>query len=260
MLLHTKEAVVTFAQNPVVIEADEAGMARQFAAAATARQDIDLFYRLSADGGMIYHYPSTPNILVGQDFSDHPDFQAARFTQEHLFSNGQLSFASGQPVITSLMPTFADDDYIYQGVAAGARGYLLKDAPPDQLIEAIRATHRGESLLDPEVAARILDQFSSMIEQAPEPPSSDRPADRPPPPPTYYELSEGQKWLELPKLTPREMEVLRLMSQGVRNKEIAQNLVIAERTVKIHVGNILGKLEVTNRTEAVAVAIKMGLL
>lgn len=142
-----------------------------------------------------------------------------------------------------ILTTFADDDHIYDGIAAGARGYLLKDAPPDQLVEAIRAAYRGESLLDPEVAARILDRFSSMM---------------PPPPPPAKETTIQSD--DLPDLTPREMEVLTLMSQGARNKEIAETLVIAERTVKIHVGNILGKFNATNRTEVVAMALKMGIL
>jgi DNA-binding NarL/FixJ family response regulator len=146
-----------------------------------------------------------------------------------------------------ILTTFADDDYIYEGIAAGARGYLLKDAPPDQLIEAIRAAHRGESLLDTEVAARILDQFSSMI-------GGDAPSQ------LVHADESAMPQTNIPKLTPRELEVLALMSQGARNKEIAESLVIAERTVKIHVGNVLGKLQVSNRTEAVAVALKMGLL
>ena len=148
-----------------------------------------------------------------------------------------------------ILTTFADDDYIYEGVAAGARGYLLKDAPPDQLIEAIRAAYRGESLLDPEVAARILDRFSSLMSQSPA--ADDSLAE-----------TEGAstELAHAPSLTPREMEVLALVAQGARNKDIAQDLVISERTVKIHVGNILGKLHVSNRTEAVAVAIKLGLL
>jgi len=152
--------------------------------------------------------------------------------------------AEAPQVNVIVLTTFADDDYIYQGVAAGARGYLLKDAPPDQLVEAIRAAHRGESLLDPEVAARILDRFTRLIDQATPPISQAK--DEP-----------------LPfnaQLTPRELEVLTLMTQGARNKDIAQKLVIAERTAKIHVGNILTKLNVSNRTEAVALAIKLGLI
>lgn len=140
-----------------------------------------------------------------------------------------------------ILTTFDDDEYIYEGIAAGARGYLLKDAPPDQLIAAIRAAYRGESLLDPGVAARILERFSSLVAE---------------PPPKI----DAKTTAASARLTPREMEVLHLMGQGARNKEIAEALVIAERTVKIHVGNILAKLEASNRTEAVATALKIGLL
>lgn len=145
-----------------------------------------------------------------------------------------------------VLTTFADDETIYDGVVAGARGYLLKDAPPDQLVEAIRAAYRGEALLNPEVAARILDRFSALAS--------------PPPPAQESPKVEAASTSPIPKLTPRELEVLALMGQGARNKEIAETLVIAERTVKNHVGNILSKLNAANRTEAVAMAMKIGLL
>lgn len=148
-----------------------------------------------------------------------------------------------------ILTTFKDDDFIYAGLSAGARGYLLKDAPPSRLIEAIRAAHRGESLLNPEVAARLLDRLTSLI-------SPDPPVTPPTPPPADYRPVKVRP----PKITPREQDVLRLMARGLRNKEIADELVIAERTVKIHVGNILGKLQASNRTEAVALARKVGLL
>ncbi len=147
-----------------------------------------------------------------------------------------------------ILTTFKDDDFIYAGIAAGARGYLLKDAPPDRLVEAIRAAYRGEVLLNPEVAARVLDRLSSMIN-----PTEPSPAE------ASVDTRPSLKAVP-PKLTPRELDVLKLMARGLRNKEIADELVIAERTVKIHVGNILGKLQATNRTEAVAVALNMGLL
>lgn len=150
-----------------------------------------------------------------------------------------------------ILSTFADDDDIYAGIAAGARGYLLKDAPPDQLIQFIRAAYRGESLLHPGIAARILDRFSSLMT-------------RPAPIEEKVELNPGLGKsvgaLDAPKFTSREMEVLKLLAQGARNKEIAETLIIAERTVKIHVGNILAKLNADNRTEAVTMALKLGLL
>lgn len=152
-----------------------------------------------------------------------------------------------------ILSTFADDDDIYAGIAAGARGYLLKDAPPDQLIQFIRAAYRGESLLHPSVAARILDRFSSMIAQPTSTPLSTEPEPN-------IRVGEVEAVVGGPKFTSRELEVLRLMAQGARNKEIAEALVITERTVKIHVGNILGKFNADNRTEAVTMAMKLGLL
>lgn len=144
-----------------------------------------------------------------------------------------------------ILTTFAEDDFIYAGIAAGAKGYLLKDTPPDRLIEAIRTADRGGSLLNPDVAARILDRFSRLMGR-PAPSSAA---------PTLPSLPPAA-----PKFTPRELEVLTLMAKGARNKEIAETLVIAEQTVKIHVGNIMAKLNVDNRTEAVALAIKLNLI
>ncbi len=149
-----------------------------------------------------------------------------------------------------ILTTFKDDDFIYAGIDAGARGYLLKDAPPTRLVEAIRAAHRGESLLNPEVAARVLDRLSRMTS----------PTEAEPPSPDPVAAERPLLKTPAPKLTPREMDVLKLLARGLRNKEIADELFIAERTVKIHVGNILGKLQATNRTEAVAIALTMGLL
>ncbi len=146
-----------------------------------------------------------------------------------------------------VLTTFNDDDYIFRGISAGAKGYLLKDDSPDDLIAAIRAAHRGESLLNPEVAARLLERFSRFAAASPAPAA-----------PAVEAI--GAPALPVAKLTPREEEALALLAQGARNKEIAAALVISERTVKIHVRNILTKLNVSNRTEAAAVAMKLGLL
>jgi DNA-binding NarL/FixJ family response regulator len=115
-------------------------------------------------------------------------------------------------------------------VKAGARGYLLKGVPRQELFNAIRVVHSGGSLLQPIVASKLLQRVS----QEPEPPFE--------------------------PLTPREDEVLELLAQGLQNKEIAQKLVISERTVKFHVSAILGKLAAGNRTEAVAIAVQRGLI
>lgn len=106
MLLKAKESVMAFAQLPAVIEADPVGMETAFAAGTLARQDINLFYRLSAEGVMVYHYPPSPNSTVGYNFSFRPYFQLARQTEQHLFSRGRISPTTGRPVVTSVMPVF----------------------------------------------------------------------------------------------------------------------------------------------------------
>lgn len=134
-------------------------------------------------------------------------------------------------VQTIVLTTYGDDDSIFQGIAAGARGYLLKDAPRDELFRAIRAVARGESLLQPAVATRLLDRFT-------------RPKN---------EVAQET-------LTERELEVLRLLSKGSANKQIGVSLKISESTVKTHVANIFQKLNVSDRTEAVTVALQRGLI
>ena len=130
-----------------------------------------------------------------------------------------------------VLTTYGDDESIFRGIEAGARGYLLKDAPRDELFRAVRAVARGESLLQPAVATRLLNRVAR------------RPAQ--PAPET---------------LTERELEVLRLLARGAANKEIGAALHISESTVKTHVANIFQKLDVGDRTEAVTVALRRGLL
>ena len=133
-----------------------------------------------------------------------------------------------------VLTTYDDDDAIYEAIRAGARGYLLKDVRPKDLVRAIRTVHAGRSLLQPVVVERLLDRLGP-----------EDPADETPP----FEA-----------LTPREVEVLQIMARGARNRDIAQELVISERTVKIHVANIIAKLAVTNRTAAVVRAIDLNLI
>jgi len=131
-----------------------------------------------------------------------------------------------------VLTTFDTDEYIFDAIEAGAKGYLLKDASREELFEAVRAVHRGESLIQPGVAARVLDRFAQLSHQGAAPDA----------------------------LSEREAGVLRLMAQGAPNKEIAASLSISESTVKTHVTNIFQKLEVTNRTEAVTKAMARGII
>jgi DNA-binding NarL/FixJ family response regulator len=138
-----------------------------------------------------------------------------------------------------ILTTFDDDEYIYEGLRAGALGYMLKDADPEVLFQAIRAASRGEAVLQPSVAAKVVAQFARMAEQTPSP-SSPQPLIEP--------------------LSDREREVLAHIAQGKTNREIASALFITEGTVKNHVTNILGKLGVRDRTQAALKAKELGLL
>ncbi|MBX3014529.1 MAG: response regulator transcription factor [Caldilineaceae bacterium] len=129
-----------------------------------------------------------------------------------------------------IFTAFDTDDRIVEAVRAGAKGYLLKGAPRAELFNAIRVVHTGGSLLQPVIASKLIDRLTQPTPALPEP------------------------------LTAREREVLALIAQGLPNKEIAERLVITERTVKFHASAILGKLGATNRTEAVALARQQNLL
>ena len=131
-----------------------------------------------------------------------------------------------------ILTTYSDDEYIFSGIEAGARAYLLKDAPREDLFKAIRAVYRGESLIQPVVASKLLDRFSELSRRTP----------------------SGEE------LSGRELEILGLMAKGAANKEISAQLNIAQSTVKTHITNIFQKLGVNDRTEAVTQALKKGII
>jgi DNA-binding NarL/FixJ family response regulator len=135
-----------------------------------------------------------------------------------------------------VLTTFDLDDYVYEAIRAGASGFLLKSAPPQQLIAGIRTVMAGDALLAPEITRRLLDRF---IARPPRPTTI---------PPDFADLSE------------RELEVLRLIADGRSNAEIAVDLFISEATVKTHVTHILTKLRLRDRVQAVALAYRTGLM
>jgi NarL family two-component system response regulator LiaR len=130
-----------------------------------------------------------------------------------------------------VLTSFASEDKIFPAIKAGALGYHLKDSTPEELMEAIRQVYHGESSLHPVIARKVLQELS-------------RPSERPPTP---------------DPLTPREVEVLRLVAHGRNNQEIAEELVISETTVRTHVSNILSKLHLASRTQAALYALREGL-
>jgi DNA-binding NarL/FixJ family response regulator len=134
-----------------------------------------------------------------------------------------------------VLTTFDLNEYVYEALRAGASGFLLKDAPADQLVTAIRVVAAGEALLAPSITRRLIEEFARR------PPPNLRPA-------------------ELEALSPRELEVLQLLARGLSNAEIAGELYVGDATVKTHVSRILQKLNLRDRVQAVVLAYESGLL
>ncbi|MFI5763731.1 response regulator [Streptomyces sp. NPDC051563] len=147
-----------------------------------------------------------------------------------------ITGAPGSAVKVLVLTTFDLDEYVYEALRAGASGFLLKDASADQLAEAVRVIAAGEALLAPNITKRLITEFSRL--GAPRAPSKAR----------------------IEELTERETEVLSLVAQGMSNAEIAGHLVLAEQTVKTHVGRILVKLGLRDRTQAAVFAYETGLI
>jgi DNA-binding NarL/FixJ family response regulator len=135
-----------------------------------------------------------------------------------------------------VLTTFDLDEYVFGALRAGAAGFLLKDAPRERLLEAIRIVHAGDALLSPSITRRLIEHFAARTDPL-----------QPPPAP-------------LEELTPREREVLALVARGLSNGEIAQRLVVTEATVKSHVGSILLKLGLRDRVQAVVFAYEHGIV
>jgi DNA-binding NarL/FixJ family response regulator len=136
-----------------------------------------------------------------------------------------------------MLTTFDMDEYVYDALRAGASGFLLKDVPPEQLVAGIRAVASGDALLAPSVTRRVIEEFVRR------------------PPATVRTLPP-----RLSELTARELEVLKLISRGLSNAEIARELYVSETTVKTHVAHVLTKLDVRDRVQAVVLAYESGLV
>jgi len=142
------------------------------------------------------------------------------------------ALGTGAKVIA--LTSFTEDDKVFPAIQAGAASYLLKDVSPDDLVEAIRAVHRGEARLHPDIARKLMEQVAQQSS-----PRRDTPAE---------------------EITERERDVIRLVAQGRSNHEIAQELFISEKTVKTHISNILNKLNLEDRTQLAIYAIRKGLV
>lgn len=134
-----------------------------------------------------------------------------------------------------ILTIYTDDDRVFRALQAGARGYLLKDASPEEILRGVRAVRDGEGILHPGLVGRVIREFTRVAEPDPE---------------------RAQRFSEL---TAREREVLDLLAEGLRNHDIAGRLSIAEKTVKHHISSILSKLQLNHRTEAALLASRLGL-
>ncbi len=143
-----------------------------------------------------------------------------------------------------ILTTFDDDAYVFEGLRAGALGYLLKDVSGDELAEAIRTVNAGDALIDPSVTRKVVAEFARLAASPPDTPSA----------------AGGTAAPGAPPLSEREYEILRLLAQGLTNREIAARLFLAEGTVKNYVSNILQKIDARDRTQAVIRGQALGLL
>ncbi|WP_353815851.1 response regulator [Agromyces sp. SYSU T00266] len=149
-------------------------------------------------------------------------------------ATARLSAEPGAPSVL-VLTTFDLDEYVYRALRAGAAGFLLKDAPPERLVDAVRTVARGEALLAPALTRRLIERYLA----APQPGAAAEPA---------------------PDLTPREREVWLLIARGMSNHEVGERLFLSEATVKAHVTRLLAKLGVRDRVQAVVAAYESGLV
>jgi DNA-binding NarL/FixJ family response regulator len=145
--------------------------------------------------------------------------------------------ANGSRARVLILTTFDLDEYVYEAIRAGASGFLLKDVQPSQLVDAIRVVAAGEALLAPSITRRLLDRFADTLPNA-----------------------TGAPPLGLDSLTERELEVLKLLAQGLSNAELAERLFLSETTVKSHISSVLRKLNLRDRVQAVVLAYEAGLV
>lgn len=168
-----------------------------------------------------------------------PGMDGIEATRRILAAHGPATGGSGGPRIV-VLTTFDLDEYALSAIHAGASGFLLKDAPPEELLEAIRTVHRGDAVIAPSTTRRLLDHVAPLLRR---------------PSPTQDAHAAA-----VARLTTREREVFGLIAQGLSNPEIAARLFLSEATVKTHVGHILAKLEARDRVQAVVMAYETGIV
>lgn len=240
----------------VVMEADD-GLAA-----------IDVFDRMVSEG-------QAPQVILMDVRMPHCDgLEAARRILER---DGEREVSEDERVRIIMLTTFDIDEYVYSAVRAGASGFLLKDTPPEQLLEAIRTVHRGDAVIAPSATRRLLEQMIPVLD-SPAPVVPTAPAAESGPAIPSAAGSELPKATFIPaehasfepvqdyphrelieQLSPREFEVLGLIARGLSNAEITRELVLSEATVKTHVSHVLAKLGARDRVQAVIMAYEAGI-
>lgn len=216
----------------VLIADDQAMVRAGFAALLDATDDIQVIGE-AADGLQALELSRAlrPDVILMDVRMPHLDgIEATR----RILSEREAARHGSLPRIL-MLTTFDIDDYVYEAMRAGASGFLLKDALPDDLAAAVRVVSRGDALLDPAVTKRVIEHFVRTMTPPAQPVSLDA-------------------------LTPRERDVLTLVARGLSNREIAGELVLAEQTVKSHVSRMLNKLDLRDRAQAVVAAYESGLV
>ena len=244
----------------VVMEADD-GLAA-----------IDVFDRMVSEG-------QAPQVILMDVRMPHCDgLEAARRILER---DGEREVSEDERVRIIMLTTFDIDEYVYSAVRAGASGFLLKDTPPEQLLEAIRTVHRGDAVIAPSATRRLLEQMIPVLDSpapaAPADSATGTVAESVPvipsaagselPKATFipaehasFETVQDYPHRELiEQLSPREFEVLGLIARGLSNAEITRELVLSEATVKTHVSHVLAKLGARDRVQAVIMAYEAGI-
>lgn len=240
----------------VVMEADD-GLAA-----------IDVFDRMVSEG-------QAPQVILMDVRMPHCDgLEAARRILER---DGEREVSEDERVRIIMLTTFDIDEYVYSAVRAGASGFLLKDTPPEQLLEAIRTVHRGDAVIAPSATRRLLEHMIPVLDSpapaVPVVPAAESVPATPPaagselPKATFipaehasFETVQGYPHRELiEQLSPREFEVLGLIARGLSNAEITRELVLSEATVKTHVSHVLAKLGARDRVQAVIMAYEAGI-
>lgn len=240
----------------VVMEADD-GLAA-----------IDVFDRMVSEG-------QAPQVILMDVRMPHCDgLEAARRILER---DGEREVSEDERVRIIMLTTFDIDEYVYSAVRAGASGFLLKDTPPEQLLEAIRTVHRGDAVIAPSATRRLLEHMIPVLD-SPAPVVPTAPAAESVPVTPSAAGSELPKATFIPaehasfepvqdyphrelieQLSPREFEVLGLIARGLSNAEITRELVLSEATVKTHVSHVLAKLGARDRVQAVIMAYEAGI-